>query len=40
MHNIRNGAIRWLIPEFLIDGNSNVSHHLRDIRQNKKMQKF
>ena len=43
MHNICNGAIRWQIPDVISDGNSNVysiSHHLRDIRQNNKMEIF
>ena len=36
MYNIRTGAIRWRIPDFIYDGYSNVcsiSHHLWDIRQ-------
>ena len=40
MYNIRSGAIRWQIPDFLSDGNSNVcssSHHLRDIRETNKI---
>ena len=40
MHNIRNGAIRWQIPDFLSDSNSNfcsISHHLQDIRKNNKI---
>ena len=35
MYNIRNGAVRWRIPDFLSDGNS----YLRDIRKNIKMSK-
>ena len=41
MYSVCNGAIEWLIPDFLSDGNSNVCstfHLLRDIR--KKSQKF
>ena len=36
MYNIHIGAIRWQIPDFLSDDNSNVSsisHRLRDIRK-------
>ena len=43
MYNIRNGAIRWQMHDFLFDGNSNVcsiSHHLRDIRKSNKMSKL
>ena len=42
MYIIRNGAIRWPIPDFLSDGNINVfsiSHHLRDILESNKMQR-
>ena len=36
LHNIRNGAIRWQISDFLSDSNNNIfstSHHLRNICQ-------
>ena len=42
-YNIRSGAIRWQIYDFLSDGNSNVyyvAHRLRDIRKWRKMPKF
>ena len=35
-HNIHSGAIRWQMPDFLSDSNSNVcaiSHRSRDISQ-------
>ena len=40
-YNIRSGAIRWQLPDFLSDGNSNVysvSHRLRDMRKQEKCQ--
>ena len=43
IYNIRNGAIRWQITDFLSDGNSNVcciSHHFQNIRKITKCQKF
>ena len=41
LYNIRNGEIRWQIPDFLTVGSNNVCfifHHLRDIRKSNKMQ--
>ena len=43
MYSIHNRAIRWLIPDFQSDVNSNVcstSHHLRDIRTNNSAKRF
>ena len=42
MYSNHNGAIRWLIPNFLSDSNSNVcsiSQNFRDFRKNTKMPK-
>ena len=41
MYNIRSGAVRWQIYDFLCGGYSNVcssSHRLRDIRKTKNIQ--
>ena len=42
-YNIRSGAIRWQMHDFLSDGNRNVcsiSYRIRDIRKLRKMQKL
>ena len=40
-YNIRSGVMRWQMPDFLSDGNSNVcsiSHRLPNIRKSRKLQ--
>ena len=37
MYNIRSGAIRWQITDFLSDGNSNVCSFLTFIDQNNQL---